>query len=141
MGKRRRRPHEQQYLGFHAPAAEAQRVGGIDAEAPLHALPAGDGIQATRRDRRRNLHERCGLRLGTGFGLDAVARRHVGGHQARAQLVLTAVGPTPALQPLGHIASAFCHIGHRMGIAQLNADHLTQAGALGTGAGTGDGRA
>ena len=34
---------------------------------------------------------------------------------------------TPALQPLCHIASAFCHIGHGMRISQLDADHLAQS--------------
>ena len=84
-------PHEQQHLGFHAPAAEAQRVGGVDAEASLHAFSAGDGIQAAHRDRRCGLHERRSLGLRAGLGLDAVARRHIGCHQARAQLVLAVV--------------------------------------------------
>ena len=141
LGKLRRRPHEQQHLGFHASAAETQRVCRVDAETALHAFSAGDGIQAARRDRRSSLHERRCLRLSASLGLDAVARRHVGRHQARAQLVLAVISPTPALQPLGHIASAFCHIRHGMRISQLDADHLTQAGALGAVAGTGDGGA
>ena len=141
LGKLRRGPHEQQHLGFHASAAETQDVGGINAEASLHALAAGDRIQAARRNRCRRLHERRCFSLSAGLGLDAVACRHVGCHQARTQLILAGVGRTPALQPLSHIARAFGHIGHGMGIAQLDADDLAQAGALGTVAGAGDGRA